>query len=452
MCLPAASLALTTAPPLALPPTLAIAQIKVTGDEFLVLVNNSASNINDLSQYSIESFNNASPLAHGVSSSAQQLPAAELQAGQSLLLSADSRVTCGATVAGDLSLNLADGGGFLQVVKLSLDATGAVVRTPADLVSWTSATSGAKIVGVPTSSKDPTAAFYRYDVGDSYSWQLADVDSQNFCTLDVAVTTGGTVAKQAVDTSLAGQQLETPPATIVSIAAVAGDTPAPSVPARNLHLQPPQITELLPNPAGTGTDSTDEFVELYNANATSFDLSGYLLQTGTTTVHKYAFPGGTSLPAKSFVAFYSEATGFSLSNTGAQLRLADPTGKVIGSSDAYTNAKDGQSWAYAKGKWYWTVSLTPNAANIIKQPVTAKSKAAAKAAKSAGTTAKLASTAVSGSSGGQSALPTPPIHATIVAIVVAVALLYAAYEYRSDLANRLHQLRAKFRRGRGVGR
>ena len=63
----ATSYALTTPPPLAVPTELVLAEIKITGDEFLVIQNNSGTNIADLSQYWLEGFNNVNPLAAGAS-------------------------------------------------------------------------------------------------------------------------------------------------------------------------------------------------------------------------------------------------------------------------------------------------------------------------------------------------------------------------------------------------
>ena len=82
-----------------------------------------------------------------------------------------------------------------------------------------------------------------------------------------------------------------PPATIISTTEVDATDPASALlaahasqmPAADIGLSAPQISELLPNPAGTGNDATDEFIELYNPNDQPFDLSGFVLQTGLTT-------------------------------------------------------------------------------------------------------------------------------------------------------------------------
>jgi len=218
-------------------------------------------------------------------------------------------------------------------------------------------------------------------------------------------------------------------------------------------LASPQITELLPNPTGTGNDDTDEFVELYNPNTAPFDLSGFTLQTGLTTTHSYVFPEDTVLPASASVAFYSVDTGLSLSNTTGQAALLDPFGNVLGQSDVYGTAKDGQSWSLAKGKWYWTTNATPNTANVIQQPVvstkTSSKSATGKSATATTGNVKGASTVATANSNLQNEPSAPaPIHPLVLAAIGVIAVGYGIYEYRHDIANKLYE----FRRNRTVRR
>jgi hypothetical protein len=225
----------------------------------------------------------------------------------------------------------------------------------------------------------------------------------------------------------------------------------PYYPAADIGLAAPQLTEVLPNPAAPQTDSHDEFIELYNSNASSFDLSGFSLEIGTTTKRRYTFPQGTALAGLSFKAYFSVDTKLSLSNSGSTVRLLDPFGNAIATADPYTTAKDGQAWARANGIWSWTTTPTPNAPNAIAAPVSAPKKAAStsttKTAKSSQTaTAKAApknkSTAVSTEmTSVASIVPDTPLHPTILVGVGAFALLYGAYEYRHDLGNYFYRIR-----------
>src|SRR5258706_5353561 len=132
-----------------------------------------------------------------------------------------------------------------------------------------------------------------------------------------------------------------------------------------MGLASPQVTEVLPNPAPPQSDNEDEFIELYNPNNSPFDLSGFKLQVGTKTKHTYTIPDGTTISAKTFLAFMSVDTGLAMSNSGGQVVLIDPLGNAISQTDIYSTANDGEAWALAKGKWYWTTSPTPNAPNIV---------------------------------------------------------------------------------------
>jgi hypothetical protein len=155
-----------------------------------------------------------------------------------------------------------------------------------------------------------------------------------------------------------------------------------------------------------------------------------------------------TLPAQSFVAFYSADTGLSLSNTSGQAALLDPFSTLLSESDVYGTAKDGQSWALAKGTWYWTNQPTPSGTNVIAQSsgsggtssskVTA-SKLVSGSVKGASTT--NASLSSSGSSAASDTAQVTPIHPWTLAVVAALAVAYGLYEYRLDVANHLYQFR-----------
>jgi len=468
----ATSYALTTPPPLAVPTELVLAEIKITGDEFLIIQNNSGTNIADLSQYWLEGFNNVNPLAAGVSSSTQQLPAVNLAAGQSVMLSAVARPTCAVAVAGKLNLSLSDSGGFLEIVQLTPVASGAVSHLPGDAVSWSSSTSG-QIAQVPSSTKDPQGMYYRYQMAtNSFGWQLADQDTANPCQLNVVITSGGTTLKQSPSLDGLLSANDSAPSRIVSLATddiIASSPLGSNLPQADEGLIIPEITELLPNPSSSGNDTVAEYIELYNPNDQPFDLSSFSLRSGTTVLHSYTFPPGTSLPGQAFSAYYAVVTGLSLSNSGGRVGLLDPLGNELISSATYGSAKDDQAWALANGNWYWTISPTPGAPNVIIQPMattanslvtttsqpavskTTKAKSAttpkaAKAPKAATTKSTKAAKpkTVLAASSAAVALPQRPIHASVLALVAGLALLYGAYEYRTDLSNQLFKLRRQF--------
>ena len=221
------------------------------------------------------------------------------------------------------------------------------------------------------------------------------------------------------------------------------------------------LTELLPNPAPPDNDSTDEYVEIYNPNAEPLDLAGYKIQTGKSYSYSYVFSEGT-IAAGKYEAFMVSETGLLLANSGGKARLIDPSGKVVSETAAYDSAGDGQAWALVDGQWAWTTTPTPNEANILTAVLakegSSKSTTSPKTTSKKTTTPKSASTkkatttkksskvagATTGNSGGStsgSEEVVAPIHPGLLAGVSVLALGYAAYEYRHDVANKIYQLR-----------
>ena len=177
-----------TVPALAVPQGLSFAEIKMTGTEFVMLMNNSGADITDLSSYWLNGFNKTNPTEPGVTSSSQQLPAGTLANGQTLLLS-DGGPTCGAAITDSLSISLGDSAGYLGIVKTSL-VSGVLIQTAGDAVSWSSGANPTPgmIANVPSNTKDPSAAWYRFHdsaLTPEYQWQQASVSASNSCQLNV---------------------------------------------------------------------------------------------------------------------------------------------------------------------------------------------------------------------------------------------------------------------------
>lgn len=238
------------------------------------------------------------------------------------------------------------------------------------------------------------------------------------------------------------------------------DDPAPDMPGNNAGLTAPELSELLPNPATPQTDAEDEFIELYNPNDQPFTLAGYVLEAGITARHNYVIPDGVVMAPYSFLALYAADTGLSLANTASQARLLSPAGAIVAASDTYADAKDGRAWARTQGRWQWTTQPTPNAPNVLQVPIITAAKQAsavkkstgvkvtatkAKAAKTAKTstknTSKTANTAGSATDTAATTTSRSPIHPGVLAAIVGFAVLYGAYEYRHDMANKFRRFR-----------
>ncbi|HSX45941.1 MAG TPA: lamin tail domain-containing protein [Candidatus Saccharimonadia bacterium] len=442
-------------------PSLVISQLKITSanGQFITLYNASNTTL-DMGKYQLEYFNSFD-LAKATSSKLISLTGLVPPHGY-FMVSDSSQLLCYQLTVDSVSLGLSSTAGMVEVLAYNQSGPGGSA-TPVlqDFVGW-SKTAAAGAQTLPSNAN----AFL----------ERQPVDSKN----NPVITTPGSGSWQGVQPSSDGCSLVAssnsapvktgfgqllppiePPATFTS--------QVDELPTTYQGQMAPLITEILPNPAGTGNDAVDEFIEVYNPNPADFDLSGFSLQAGTTSLHTFLIPNGTILPAQSFTTFYADTTHLSLSNTGGQVKLLDPTGSIIGSTDTYGTANDGQAWALANGKWYWTTQPTPGEPNIINQPASkpaAKAKASvtkagstkkaataktkvtkakavkSKKAKKPKTTTKLASTADT-----TQASPIP-IHSSTLAVIVSLALLYGAYEYRSDLANRFHEFRRNIKFGR----
>lgn len=430
-------------------PPLVIREIKITGDEFVVL--QATQDIADLSQYWIGY--NGSDTATAIVPS-QQLPAQKLTAGQAMLMTSDGTMTCDAVLITKLSVSLSDTKGTFVVRQLQTSGATSTFTT-VDSVNWSKpAASGSTTDLLDLRKETTTPAYPVWYHGPSFNapWQVGGLDN---CSITFPPA-GSTASATSV---VWPQNTTDPPSIIQSLEEDDADVATvPTLPTADAGLLPPQITELLPNPAGTGNDGTDEYIELYNPNAAAFDLHGFTLQTGSVTKHSYVFSGQTLIPAKGFTAFYADDTNLSMSNTAGQAALLDPFGSVLSETDPYSNAKDGIAWALAKGTWYWTTQATPSAANVIVQASSTKStgKTTSTKQKTQSTAAvKGASTAaksgtVTTVAGAGSDKPQPKIHTGVLAVVVALALGYVLYEYRHDVANYYHRLRGNRTAGRAA--
>jgi hypothetical protein len=445
---------LAVAPPvLATPPSLSIAEIQITGDEFIVLQNNSGITISDTSAYWLHYFNKSDPRAPGARGSVQQLPLGVLAPGQTLLLSSIGRTTCGASITDNLSISLTDGSGFLQIMELGVDSSGSIINIPGDFVSWNSGLTGIIQKVASATGTNPQPVWYRYQningPNTTYPWQKAITSPSDLCQLAVPIV--GLPPTIVASGSLIQSSIS-PPSTIVSLTLESlGYSTASQLPKSDYGLRAPILSELLPNPKEPQTDSDDEFIEIYNPNDKSFDLSAFILQVGVSTVHKFVIPKGTTIPAKSFVAYSSKSTHLTLTNNEGQAVLMDPLGKIIGKTDKYGSAKEGMSWALAEGQWHWTNKATPSSSNIIDQGSASISPISALTPISPNQKSS-ASNSSSGSAAGQNTIQkSSSLHPLVLAVVGTLAVAYVAYEYRHDLANQREKLR-RHRASRRVAR
>lgn len=130
-----------------------------------------------------------------------------------------------------------------------------------------------------------------------------------------------------------------------------------------LDVLPLQITELLPNAAGT--DTGKEYIELYNPTDRVADLSFYTLYIGVNNDKAHSFPAGSIIEPGQYKTFYDSELGFTLTNTTGRAALTGMDNTPISQTEPYADAADDHAWANINGVWQYTNQPTPNAVNLL---------------------------------------------------------------------------------------
>jgi hypothetical protein len=127
------------------------------------------------------------------------------------------------------------------------------------------------------------------------------------------------------------------------------------------------LNEILPNPEGS--DEVEEFIELYNSNAFSVDLSGWEIKDTKGTQTSYIIPKNTTISSDGFLAFKRPETKIILNNDEDGLNLYSPDGKTADSLE-YIKAPLGLSYNLPAGRqvklgsgWEWSSISTPGKLN-----------------------------------------------------------------------------------------
>ena len=167
---------------------------------------------------------------------------------------------------------------------------------------------------------------------------------------------------------LAGPVIVTPPpAPDPAPAPTIGLPPASDTQsAVNLEIS---ITEILPDPEGT--DSGQEWAELHNLGYFEVDVSGWILDEGSTflpSTKAFALPIGSIIPANGYIAVLIPKGTISLNNTGDSARLFSKTG-VLEDAVNYPEAVECKAWAKNGNGWVWSMP-TPGQVNLESDPDT----------------------------------------------------------------------------------
>lgn len=118
------------------------------------------------------------------------------------------------------------------------------------------------------------------------------------------------------------------------------------------------INEILPNP----NDNDEEFIELYNPNSGSINLSGWKLNDKSS----YFFKLSGVINANSYLLIKKSESKISLNNSNEELKLLNCKDEIVASVN-YDKSFKGSSYSYdVKSKeYFWTTQNTPDEENIF---------------------------------------------------------------------------------------
>jgi hypothetical protein len=134
----------------------------------------------------------------------------------------------------------------------------------------------------------------------------------------------------------------------------------------------PVLNEVLaraePIPPGAYAD----FVELFNPNASGYDIGGMGLSDEADEV-KFVFAPGTTIPADGYLVVWCDGTraaatngalnsGFSLSGNSGGIYLFNPSGQMVESVE-YGHQVEDLPMGRSGGEWHLLSSFTPGTAN-----------------------------------------------------------------------------------------
>lgn len=124
------------------------------------------------------------------------------------------------------------------------------------------------------------------------------------------------------------------------------------------------INELLPSPQGS--DSENEWIEIFNSNNFSVNLSDWILADNSK---KFTIPQNTFIAPQSYLTLMRKITKISLGNSTGSLKFYYPENILINEIN-YEKAKEGFSASRKQdGNFVWTKNSTPSGPNIFSSDV-----------------------------------------------------------------------------------
>lgn len=132
----------------------------------------------------------------------------------------------------------------------------------------------------------------------------------------------------------------------------------------NLYPRHIWLSEFLPNPKGSDTEN--EFIEIYNAGPNEINLiSWFLDDCENQGSRSYQFPKNKIIKVGEYLSFPYQETKISLNNNKDCVRLLWPNEQAI-DEVTYNSPPEGASFNKTSNGWRWSLSPTPDEPNLIK--------------------------------------------------------------------------------------
>lgn len=120
------------------------------------------------------------------------------------------------------------------------------------------------------------------------------------------------------------------------------------------------ISEILPN--ASGSDTGNEYIELYNPTDYDTNLNAFYLQLGPSFSKNYNLPD-VPINSQQYIYLTDTQTGITLPNSTASLRLFSNDNQQIDETDSYTDPSEDTAWALIDNQWQYTNQPTPGKEN-----------------------------------------------------------------------------------------
>jgi hypothetical protein len=129
-----------------------------------------------------------------------------------------------------------------------------------------------------------------------------------------------------------------------------------------------RLNEILPNPSGSET--TDEYIEIYNNSGADINLINWYIKdaSGTSYEIDQADFASTIISSHGFFTIYRDVSSIALNNSGDEVELYQPNDNLLDSVEYSESAPEDSSYSYKNSNWQWSTTMTPSATNIITSP------------------------------------------------------------------------------------